>query len=78
MLVNIEICDYSTSFDVALIQWYDFIYKNDIRRLYKYDCPFLKLLNSYNFVPIESIYEIVHIVPRADQENQYFVNMFMF
>ena len=69
MLVNIEICDYSTSFDVTLIQWYDFIYKNNIQCLYKYDCSFLKFLNSYNFVPIESIYEIVHIVPHANQEN---------
>ena len=27
MLVNIEICSFSTLFDIALIQWYDFFTK---------------------------------------------------
>jgi hypothetical protein len=78
MLVNIEISNYS-SFDLALIRWYDFRfrYKSGSRR-YKYDCPLLKLTNEYNFVPVESIVELVQIIQRAEYQNEYFVNIFMF
>jgi hypothetical protein len=54
MLFNVKIEDYS-SFDLALVQWYDFRYKNDVRRLYKYGCPLLQIMDTYNVVPIESI-----------------------
>ncbi|CAJ0625825.1 11571_t:CDS:2 [Entrophospora sp. SA101] len=27
--------------DLALIQWYDFKYTNDLKRFYKYECPYL-------------------------------------
>jgi hypothetical protein len=77
MLVNIKIDGYS-SFELALIHWYDFRYKNDIRRLYKYDCPLLQTTNAYNFVPIESIIELIQVVKRAEKQNEYFVNMYMF
>ena len=77
MLINVEIENYS-SFDLALVRWYDFRYKNDERRLYKYDCPLLQLTNTYNIVPIESIIEIVQIIQRAEQQNEYFVNIYMF
>lgn len=77
MLINVEIEDYS-SFDLALVQWYDFRYKNDARRLYKYDCPLLQLTDTYNVVPVESIIEVVQIVQRAEQQNEYFVNIYMF
>lgn len=77
MLINIEIEDYS-SFDLALVRWYDFRYKNDQRRLYKYDCPLLQITNMYNVVPVESLIELVHIIQRAEQQNEYFVNVYMF
>ena len=77
MLINVEIENYS-SFDLAFVRWYDFRYKNDERRLYKYDCPLLQLTNTYNIVPIESIIEIVQIIQRAEQQNEYFVNIYMF
>ena len=77
MLINVEIEDYS-SFDLALVRWYDFHYKNDAQRLYKYDCPLLQLTNIYNVVPIESIIELVQIIQRAEQQNEYFVNTYMF
>ena len=77
MLVNVQIEGYA-SFDLALIQWYDFHYKNDKRRLYKYDCPLLQLLNMYNFVPVESIIELVQVIQHAGRQNEYFVNIYMF
>ena len=77
MLISIEIENH-TSFDLALVRWYDFCYKNDTRRLYKYDCPLLQLTDIYNVVPIESIIELVQIIQRAEQQNEYFVNIYMF
>lgn len=77
MLINIKI-DEDSSFDLALIRWYDFRYKNDKRRLYKYDCPWLQYTDIYNFVPIESIVELVQVIQRAEKQNEYFVNIYMF
>ena len=77
MLINVKIKGYS-SFELALIHWYDFRYKNDVRRLYKYDCPLLQTTNTYNFVPVESIIELIQVVKRAEKQNEYFVNIYMF
>jgi hypothetical protein len=77
MLINVKVENYA-SFDLALIQWYDFRYKNDPRRLYRYDCPLLQITNTYNFVPVESIIELVQVIKRAEQQNEYFVNIYMF
>ena len=74
MLINIEIEDYS-SFDLALVRWYDFCHKND---LYKYDCLLMEFTNTYNVVPVESIIELVQIIQRAEYQNEYFVNIYMF
>jgi len=77
MLFNVKIENYA-SFDLALVHWYDFRHKNNSRRLYKYDCPLLQITNVYNVVPIESIIELVQVIQRADQQNEYFANIFMF
>jgi hypothetical protein len=77
MLLNVKINSYS-SFDLALIHWYDFHHKNDVRRLYKYDCPWLQYTDMYNFVPVESIIELVQVIQRAEKQNEYLVNIYMF
>jgi hypothetical protein len=77
MLFNVKIGD-DLSFDLALVQWYDFLYKNDAQRLYKYDCPLLQITNTYNVVPIESIIELIQIIQRAEKQNEYFANIYMF
>ena len=77
MLFNVMIEGYS-SFDLALVQWYDFRYKNDQWRMYKYDCPLLQNISTYNVVPVESIIELKQVIKRAEKQNEYFVNMFMF
>ncbi|GES94544.1 hypothetical protein GLOIN_2v1824038 [Rhizophagus clarus] len=61
--------------NLALIQWYDFKSK---RNPYLYGYPHLKLIELYNFVAIESIHGVVHIVPRFNKQNEYFVNKYIF
>ncbi len=61
--------------NLALIQWYDFKSK---KYLYKFECSHLKLKALYNFVVIEAIRGIIHIVPRFGKENEYFVNKYIF
>ncbi|GES84747.1 hypothetical protein GLOIN_2v1783703 [Rhizophagus clarus] len=61
--------------NLALIQWYDFKSK---RNPYLYGCPHLKLIELYNFVAIESIHGVIHIVLRFDKQNEYFVNKYIF
>ncbi|RHZ75905.1 hypothetical protein Glove_208g237 [Diversispora epigaea] len=50
------------SLHLALVQWYDFISK---RTPFVYGCPLLKLTEVYNFIEIEAIEDIVHIVPQS-------------
>jgi hypothetical protein len=76
MLFNVTIED--LSFDLALVQWYDFRYKNDKQRMYKYDCLLLQNISTYNAIPVESIIELIQVVERAEKQNEYFVNMYMF
>jgi hypothetical protein len=61
--------------NLALIQWYDFKSKSNP---YLYGCARLKLVEIYNFIDIEAIQDIVHIIPRFNSTNEYFVNKFIF
>ena len=51
----------------ALIQWYDF---KSQTHLYMYGCPHIRL-KEFNFVVIEAIQDVVHIVPRFGKTNEY-------
>ena len=77
MLVTIKIDGYST-FELTLVHWYDFCYKNDERHLYKYDCLLLRITNTYNFVSVESIIKLIQVVKCVKKQNEYFVNIYMF
>jgi hypothetical protein len=61
--------------NIALVQWYDFKSK---KHPFLHGCPHLKFIELYNFVAIESIQGVVHIVPRFDKKNEYFVNKHIF
>ncbi|RHZ81979.1 hypothetical protein Glove_115g40 [Diversispora epigaea] len=63
------------SLHLALVQWYNFISK---RTPFVYGCPLLELTEVYNFIEIEAIEDIVHIVPRFDKTNEYLVNKYLF
>lgn len=60
--------------NLALIQWYDF---KDQSKPYLYGCSRLELTEIYNFIDIEAIQDIVHIIPRFDSNNDYLVNKFI-
>ena len=64
----------NTMLNLALIQWYDFNETNP----YCYGCSLLKLIDCFNFINVEAIQDIVHIVPRFNSNNEYIVNKFIF
>ncbi|RHZ63290.1 hypothetical protein Glove_330g53 [Diversispora epigaea] len=59
---------------LALVQWYDFIEETP----FVYGCPLLRLVELYNFIEIEAIEDTIHVVPRFDKNNEYFVNKYLF
>ncbi|RHZ85504.1 hypothetical protein Glove_65g95 [Diversispora epigaea] len=54
---------------LALVQWYDFIEETP----FVYGCLLLRLVEVYNFIEIEAIEDTIHVVPRFDKNNEYFV-----
>jgi hypothetical protein len=75
LIACIEIEEQGIMSNLALIRWYDFKSQS---RPYLYGCPRLKLTNIYNFIDIEAIQDIEHIIPRFNVDNEYFVNKFIF
>ena len=73
-MVKIDIKEQNISLNLALIQWYDFKCRDS---LYVYECPRLELTEIYNFIEIEAIQDIIHIIPRFNSSNEYFVNRFI-
>ena len=61
--------------NLALIQWYDFKHK---KYPYKYGCPHIELKDLYHFVAVEAIQDVMHILPRFDKTNEYFINKYIF
>ncbi|CAG8844794.1 34070_t:CDS:2, partial [Gigaspora margarita] len=71
MVCSVRTLALENSFELALVRWYDFKHLN---RLYKYECPWITLTNIYSFIPVDSLIELVHIVPCFNSENEYFAN----
>jgi hypothetical protein len=67
--------DFEDPLNLALIQWYDFKSQS---YPYLYGCSLLELTEIYNFIDVEAIQNIVHIVPRFGKSNEYFVNKYVF
>lgn len=65
----------SLPLNLALIQWYDF---KSQKKPYKYGCPHIMLEELYDFIAIEAIQDVVHVVPRFNKTNEYFVNKYTF
>ena len=74
LMTKIEIEEEQPPLNLALVQWYNFKFKNNS---YLYNCPLLKLDELYDLIPIETIDNIVHIIPRFDKNNEYFVNKYI-
>lgn len=65
---------YKEPYELALVRWYDI----DLTEHEKYGCPQLYYTEEYNAIPIGSINQGVHIVPRFDKENRFLLNKYMF
>jgi hypothetical protein len=63
---------------LALVHWYQFKHANTPSKFYLYDCPYVEFVDEYCFIPLESINEIVHVVPWFGLNNSYFINKFIF
>ncbi|GES94792.1 kinase-like domain-containing protein [Rhizophagus clarus] len=63
--------------ELALISWYDFKY-NNLNQLFKYDCPFMKVISMFIVISVDSIVQPVHVILRFGRTNEYFINMFIF
>jgi hypothetical protein len=75
LIAQIDIKEQEITSNLALIRWYDFKSQN---QPYLYGCSRLKLTNIYNFIDIEAVQDIIHIIPRFNLDNEYFVNKFIF
>jgi hypothetical protein len=74
LMTKIEMKE-NSSFNLALVQWYDFKFQ---KNPFLYNCPLLKLVELYNFITIETIDDVVHIISRFEKNNEYFVNKYLF
>ncbi|UZO26041.1 uncharacterized protein OCT59_018290 [Rhizophagus irregularis] len=61
-------------YELALVRWFDIIMEEP--ELYGY--PQLYYTKKYNTIPISSINQEVHIVPRFGKVNRYLLNKYMF
>ena len=73
-----HIKNFNNFFNLTLIQWYNFKIQTTQDKLYKYGCPWLILLKSFDFISIDSISHIIYIVSWFDKKNKYFVNSYIF
>lgn len=73
LMAKIEI-EKKPPLNLALVQWYNFKSKNNS---YLYNCPLLKLDELYHLISIETIDNIIHIIPRFGKDNEYFVNKYI-
>ena len=61
-------------YELALVRWYDIVPEESEL----YGCPHLYYTEEYNAIPIGSINQEAHIVPRFDKENMFLLNKYMF
>jgi len=60
--------------NLVLLRWYEGIDGEEVM----YGCPKLYLTDQYTCVYLDSVDMTVHIIPRNNCENEYFVNKYIF
>ena len=65
MLFSLKISGHEIQ-ELALVHWYDFKYGN-LQRLFKYDCPLMKAIPMFTIISVDSIAELVHVIPRFNK-----------
>ena len=61
-------------YELALVRWFDI----DQTELELYGCPQLFYMKEYSAIPIGSISQEAHVVPRFGKENSFLLNKYMF
>ena len=61
-------------YELAMIRWFEIV----LEEPEVYNCPQLYYTNEYNIIPIGSIDQEVHIIPRFDKKNKFLLNKFLF
>ncbi|GES89308.1 hypothetical protein GLOIN_2v1788781 [Rhizophagus clarus] len=61
-------------YELALVRWYD-IFPEQSKL---YGCPQLHYTKEYNAIPIGSIYQEAHVIPRFDKDNRFLLNKHIF
>ena len=67
----------SEKLDFALVHQYDFAYPTNIQLHYFYKCAILKYVEHYTLIPIASIANIVHIIPKFSEPEIFYVNKYI-
>ncbi|RHZ87944.1 hypothetical protein Glove_28g36 [Diversispora epigaea] len=75
LLITEIIMNYEEPIHLALVQWYNF---TSSVNPYLYECPLLEKTNIFNLIEIEAINDIIHIIPRFIDNNEFLVNKFLF
>ncbi|RHZ54579.1 hypothetical protein Glove_426g97 [Diversispora epigaea] len=75
LLITEIIMNYEEPMHLALVQWYNF---TSSVNPYLYEYPLLEKTNIFNLIEIEAINDIIHIIPRFIDNNEFLVNKFLF
>ncbi|CAI2166983.1 16602_t:CDS:2 [Funneliformis geosporum] len=76
LLLKVWISNEISPLQLLMIHWYDFKIQKD-NQIYRFFCPYLKMVDLYNIIPIEAVENLVHIIPSFANENSFYVNKFI-
>ncbi|KAF0413270.1 zn-finger domain-containing protein [Gigaspora margarita] len=77
LIIWITLSKLDQKLELALVHWYDFAYLSNIKNYYFYKCAVLKFVEHYNLIPITSIANTVHIIPKFNEPGIFFVNRYI-
>jgi hypothetical protein len=71
-----------------MFQWYDYsdiavkkrvlTSNTKVDKQHKLGCPYMKLLESCDIIPLKYVSKAVHIVPDFNKEDRWFVNDYIY
>ncbi|RGB22249.1 hypothetical protein C1646_776410 [Rhizophagus diaphanus] len=77
LILRVSSTKLDQNLDLILVQWYDFAYPNNMQYHYFYKCAILKYIEHYTLIPIASIADIVHIIPKFNEPEIFYVNKYI-
>ena len=61
-------------YELALVRWYDIVSEQPEL----YGCPQLYYTEEYNAIPVGSIYQEAHVIPRFNKNDRFLLNKYIF